>query len=345
MASGAPAAQLEFPCDGCGKILKVHAEYVGRHAKCPKCGSVRLVPPPPNVPPMALRPVSSMGVDDYGGQPPVSAAVREQGPPTPSPGREQEAAAVLQAAIDQGITYFDSARVYADSELYYGTLWRKHPEIRATLFQASKSASRDKSGAMADLKQSLERLQTDYLDLWQIHDIRTAADIAMISADGGALEAFVEARSAGRVRAIGVTGHHDPGILTEAVQRWPVDAVMMPVNPVEGILGGFLTETLPAARKKNLAVIGMKVLGAAHYLLPGSRITAETLIRYALSFDIDIAIVGCATPAEVNCLAEIGRLDKPLAEKERDYVLSMFKPIARRLAYYRGVLDSDLSES
>ena len=76
--------------------------------------------------------------------------------------------------------------MYADSELYYGKLWGKYPEIRATIFQASKSASRDKSGAMADLKQSLERLQTDYLDLWQIHDVRTAADIAMISAEGGA---------------------------------------------------------------------------------------------------------------------------------------------------------------
>jgi aryl-alcohol dehydrogenase-like predicted oxidoreductase len=111
-------------------------------------------------------------------------------------GRGQEAHAVLEAAIDQGITYFDSARVYADSELYYGKLWGKCPEIQATIFQASKSASRDKNGAMADLKRSLERLQTDYLDLWQIHDVRTAADIAMISADGGALEAFVEAKSA-----------------------------------------------------------------------------------------------------------------------------------------------------
>jgi hypothetical protein len=114
---------------------------------------------------------------------------------------------------------------------------------------------------------------------------------------------------------------------------------MMPVNPVEGILGGFLTETLPAARKKNLAVIGMKVLGAAHYLLPESRITAATLIRHALSFDIDVAIVGCATPAEVKCLAETGRRDRPLPEKERDYLISVFKPIARRLAYYRGVID------
>jgi aryl-alcohol dehydrogenase-like predicted oxidoreductase len=228
--------------------------------------------------------------------------------------------------------------VYADSELYYGKLWGKYPEIRATIFQASKSASRDKSGAMADLKQSLERLQTDYLDLWQIHDVRTAADIAMISAEGGALQAFVEAKSAGNVRAIGVTGHHDPDILTEAVRQWPVDAVMLPVNPVEGILGGFLTETLPAARKKGVAVIGMKVLGAAHFILPRTQITAAALIRYALSFDIDVAIVGCSTTAEVKSLAETGRMTMSLAEKERGYLLSVFKPQARRLAYYRGVI-------
>lgn len=251
-------------------------------------------------------------------------------------GREQEACAVLQAAIDQGITYFDSARVYADSELYYGKLWGKHPELRATIFQASKSASRDKSRAMADLKQSLERLQTDYLDLWQIHDVRTPQDIALIAGPGGALEAFVEAKAAGKVRFIGVTGHHDPWILTQAVREWPVDAVMLPVNPVEEILGGFLTETLPAARKKGMAVIGMKVLGAAHFILPQTQVTAAALIQYALSFDIDVAIVGCATPAEVKSLADTGGIAKPMAGKERRYLLSLFKPIARRLAYYRG---------
>ena len=82
----------------------------------------------------------------------------------------------------------------------------------------------------------------------------------------------------------------------------------------------------------------MKVLGASHYILAQAQITATTLIRYALSFDIDIAIVGCSTPAEVNTLAETGRMTKPLAEKDRRYLLSVFKPIARRLAYYRGVL-------
>ena len=89
----------------------------------------------------------------------------------------------------------------------------------------------------------------------------------------------------------------------------------------------------------------MKVLGAAHYLLPRTRITAERLIRYALSLDIDLAIVGCSTPSEVRTLATTGAMTKPLAENDQRYLLSIFKPIARRLAYYRGVLDSDLSES
>jgi aryl-alcohol dehydrogenase-like predicted oxidoreductase len=254
-------------------------------------------------------------------------------------GREQEARAVLQAAIEQGITYFDSARVYADSELYYGKLWGNHPEIRKTIFQASKSANRDRIHALADLEQTLDRLQTDYLDLWQIHDVRTAQDIASIAGPGGALEAFVEARAAGKVRFIGVTGHHDPGILTQAVREWPVDAVMLPVNPVEQVLGGFLTDTLPAARKKGMAVIAMKVLGAAHFILPQTRVTAAALTRYALSFDIDVAIIGCATPAEVKSLADTGGMSTPLPGEEKRYLLKLFKPIARRLAYYRGVID------
>jgi aryl-alcohol dehydrogenase-like predicted oxidoreductase len=253
-------------------------------------------------------------------------------------GRNREAREVIRAAIAQGINYFDSARVYADSELYYGHIWKEQPELRTQVFQASKSPGRDKASALADLQQSLERLQTEYIDLWQIHDVRTPQDIALIAGPGGALEAFVEAKAAGIVRFIGVTGHHDPRILTRAVREWPVDAVMLPVNPVEEILGGFLTETLPAARKKGVAVIGMKVLGAAHFLLPDTQINAAALIRYALSFDIDVAIVGCSTPAEVNTLAEIGRMTRPLAEKDSRYFLNVFKPIARRLAYYRGVL-------
>jgi aryl-alcohol dehydrogenase-like predicted oxidoreductase len=243
---------------------------------------------------------------------------------------------VIRAALDAGIGYFDSARVYADSELYYGSVWGAAPAARRKVFQASKSAVRGVSGALAELDQTLKRLRTDYLDLWQIHDIRTRQDIEMIAGPGGALEAFVQAKASGRVRFIGVTGHRKPEILTRAVEEWPVDAVMMPVNPVEGLLDGFLTSTLPAARKKGVAVIAMKVLGASHYLHYG--ISPDLLIRYALSRDVALAIVGCSGPAEVKALAAAGRAPLPLSEEEQQRLHDAFRPHAQKLAYYRGVL-------
>lgn len=85
-----------------------------------------------------------------------------------------------------GINYFDSARVYSDSELYYGSIWKPDPEKRKNIFQTSKSASRDKKGARKDLEESLARLETDHLDLWQIHDVRTSQDLEAISGPGGA---------------------------------------------------------------------------------------------------------------------------------------------------------------
>jgi len=252
-------------------------------------------------------------------------------------GRTQEAAAVIRTAVDEGITYFDCARVYADSELYYGAIWKACPEKRAGLFQASKSASRDKKGALADLENSLRRLQTDHLDLWQIHDVRTDSDFNRIAGPDGALEAFTAAKASGKVRHIGVTGHHDPRILTRAVSEWPLDSVMMPVNPAEAAIGGFLTSTLPAAREKNMAVIGMKILGAGHYILPEGDITAGLLIRFAASYDITVAIVGCSSAAEVHTLAQIGRDFIPLSEDQKILLTERFRPLAERLAFYRGV--------
>jgi aryl-alcohol dehydrogenase-like predicted oxidoreductase len=251
-------------------------------------------------------------------------------------GRWTEAEAVIREAINQGITYFDSARVYSDSEVYYGRIWGKNKSLRESVFQTSKSASRDKAGALADLHNSLERLQTDYLDLWQIHDIRTDDDLYAISRSGGALEAFVGAKEKGLVRYIGVTGHHDPYILTRAVEEWPVDSVLLPVNPVEEELGGFLTLTLPAAKKKKIATIGMKVMGGSHYILPKMDITPELLIRYALSYNITLPIVGCSTPDEVKSLVAASK-SPSLSATEKTRILEVFSPFALQMAFYRGV--------
>ncbi|MBF0495274.1 MAG: aldo/keto reductase [Deltaproteobacteria bacterium] len=251
-------------------------------------------------------------------------------------GRDEEAQEVIEEAIDQGITYFDCARAYSGSEEYYGQVWRRRPADREKIFQTSKSASRNKRSALADLDRTLTNMGTDYLDLWQIHDVRSEEDLEMIAGPNGALEAFVQAKAAGKVRFMGVTGHHDPGILTRAVRDWPVDSVLFPVNPVEGLLGGFLTETLVAAKEKGVAVIGMKVLGGGHYIFPQSGISPETLIRFAISQPITVAIVGCSTPAHVQTLAACGRDFKPMSSDEQTRLLDIFRPHASRLAFYRS---------
>ncbi len=253
-------------------------------------------------------------------------------------GKPEPACEVIRKALECGITYFDTAKAYADSERYYGSVWSERPLIRSQIFQAGKSAARDRLSALRDLDETLERLHTEYLDLWQIHDVRTRGDLDRITAPGGALEGFVEARDAGKVRYIGVTGHHDPAVLTEAVLNWPVDAVMMPVNPVEAALGGFLTETLPAALEKGIAVIGMKVLGASHYISPQAGISAENLIRFALSCEITLAIVGCSTVSEVEVLADTARRFHPLSASEMADIASLYRPYAKHLAFYRGVI-------
>jgi aryl-alcohol dehydrogenase-like predicted oxidoreductase len=253
-------------------------------------------------------------------------------------GRTPGAFAVIEEAAVQEICYFDSARVYADSESYYGTFWRKHFDLRPMIFQTSKSASRDKARAKADLKHSLATMSIHHLDLWQIHDIRTLEDIEEVEGPGGALEAFIEAKDTGLTKFIGVTGHHDPRILELAVKSWPVDAVLMPVNPVEAVLGGFLDSVTAAAEDRGMAIIGMKVLGASHYTRGDAGITPELLIRFALSQRITTAIVGCSSPKEVQALAKAEKDFEPMSQGEQNRLIELFRPYARELAFYRGVI-------
>lgn len=250
-------------------------------------------------------------------------------------GRHAEAEAVILEAIGQGIAYFDSARGYAGSEGYYGDVWRSWPDLREGIFQASKSASRLHADAEMDLQETLQRLGVETLDLWQIHDVRTFSDLRDVEGPSGALEAFVEAKEMGIVRHIGVTGHHDPDVLSHAVENWPIDAVMMPINPVEGGSGGFLDTTLKVAEEQDVAVIGMKVLGGASYIVTDAGVTPEVLIRYALAQKISVVIVGCSTPEEVQTLAAAAR-EGPLADGEVEALIEAFRPYARSLAYYRG---------
>ena len=252
-------------------------------------------------------------------------------------GREHEALMMLEEAYESGIRYFDSAPAYADSERYYGRFWSQHPDWKALAFQTSKSARRDTKSASADLTRTLSRMGRDRLGLWQIHDIRDNNDIRRIEGAGGALQAFYHARETGIVRGIGVTGHHDPAVLLRAVTHWDIDSVLLPVNPVESAIGGFIDRVIPAARERGIGVIGMKTLGAGNYILPENGLSPENLIRFALSQDVDLVIVGCSTTSEARLLARISEEHVAMEEQEQSLLVDTVRPYANRLAYYRGV--------
>jgi len=252
--------------------------------------------------------------------------------------REPEAIAVLEAAYGNGIRYYDTAPAYAQSERYLGQFWEQHPERKTLTFQTSKSAQRMAKNAFADLNRSLSRLGRDRIDLWQMHDIRDRNDIRMIEGAGGALNAFYQARETGTARGIGVTGHYDPSVLLHAVENWDIDSVLLPVNPVEAVIGGFLDIVIPAARKRGIGVIGMKTMGAGTYILPESGLLASTLIRFALAQDVDLVIAGCSTPDEVRLLARIGNDATLMGAEDQARLVEAVRPFAERLAYYRGVI-------
>jgi aryl-alcohol dehydrogenase-like predicted oxidoreductase len=252
-------------------------------------------------------------------------------------GRRREALAMLSAAYEAGIRYYDSAPAYAGSERYYGLFWTQHPERKDLTFQTSKSGQRSAYGASKDLAETLTRMGRDHLGLWQIHDVRDTVDIREIEEPGGALHAFYDARETGTVRGIGVTGHFDPAVLLHAVTHWDIDAVLLPVNPVEAALGGFTDQVIPAARERGIGIIGMKTLGAGNYIRPGSGLSPEALIRFALSQDVDLVIVGCSTADEARVLARIGQVHTTMNEDEQERLIDTVRPYAHQLAYYRGV--------
>jgi aryl-alcohol dehydrogenase-like predicted oxidoreductase len=252
-------------------------------------------------------------------------------------GREKEALAMLDSAYEAGIRYYDSAPAYAGSEGYYGRFWKQYPERKEFTFQTSKSAQRSANGASEDLTKTLKRMGRDQLGLWQIHDVRDKNDILLIEKAGGALQTFYQAKESGIVRGIGVTGHYNPEVLLHAVMHWDIDTVLLPVNPIESAIGGFLDRVIPAARERGIGVIGMKTLGAGNYIHPESGLTPENLIRFALSQDVDIVIVGCSTPDETRLLARSAQNHSPMSEEDQTRLIETVRPFADRLAYYRGV--------
>ena len=247
-------------------------------------------------------------------------------------GHEREASAVIHRALELGINYFESARAYSGSEAYYGlSLGEKRNEI----FLASKSHDRTASGAEQHLSATLKNMKTDYLDLWQVHDVRSGQDLEEIFGPGGAIETFQRARQEGLVRFIGITGHQSPAVILRAFKMFDFDTVLMPVNPAEPAYKSFIDSVLPEAVRRGMGIIGMKVLCRGLGLqLPGYN-SVEPWIRYALSHEVSTLVIGCETVNQVEQNVKAAIAATPMTGEERT---GMEKAAARQamdLMYYK----------
>jgi predicted aldo/keto reductase-like oxidoreductase len=194
------------------------------------------------------------------------------------------------------------------------------------VFLASKTHERTRDGALRLLDDSLRRLGCDFLDLWQMHDLRELDELDVMFGKGGALEAALAAREAGRVRHIGLTGHHDPRILLEAMRRFPFDNVLVAMNPADPRHLPFIPTVVAEARRQGMGVVGMKVLAAGRLV---GAVPVPTLIRYAASV-ADTVVIGCSTVAEVRENLAAARAFTPMPEAEQRQLEADIAPRAHR---------------
>jgi len=247
-------------------------------------------------------------------------------------GQEGEAVSIIQRAIDLGITYFESARAYSGSESYYGMALK---ERRRDIFLASKSHERTGDGALKHLETTLSMMKTDYLDLWMIHDVRTAKDLDVIFGPKGAIKAFEAAKRNKLARFIGISGHRNPTIISRALDLFPFDTVLMPVNPAEPHYWSFLSEVLPKAQGKGMGILGMKTLSRGVCIKIFGVESVANFFRFALTQPISTAVVGCETIVQLEMNIRIARSFQPMPIKEQEILLNRVKSYARELMYYK----------
>ncbi len=207
---------------------------------------------------------------------------------------EQLAVEICHKAVDGGVTFFDCCWEYnrGKSEDWLGKGLKR---LREKVFLMTKVCThgRDASLATQMLEQSLRRLQTDHLDLWQVHGVTFQNDPELFMRPGGAAEALLKAKKDGKVKFLGFSGHKDPEIhLAMLATGFPFDAVQMPLNPFDANFFSFEEKVLPVLNQRGIAPLGMKPIGGHGEPVQKGIFTAEELLRYAMSLPVATTITG-----------------------------------------------------
>lgn len=237
---------------------------------------------------------------------------------------EGSALAILNRAIDSGITYLDTAFAYGDgeSESRVGQVMASR---RKEVWLATKIPDRTRDGFLRRLEGSLKRLRTDHVDLVHIHSLGHADDLTKIEAPDGALKGLMEAREQKMARFAGMTSHTDGAVMAQAIERHDLDCVQMALNASRN--GRFEELALPAANAKNLGVIAMKVTGQEFLVGDGfGKANIESLLRYSLSLPVTTAVVGMPKPEMLAHNVEIASGFSPLDSQEKERIRQRLSP-------------------
>lgn len=239
---------------------------------------------------------------------------------------EKESITIIRTAIDNGINFMDNCWDYNNgkSEVRMGKALRDG--YRRRVFLMTKIDGRNKKTAQAQIDESLKRLQTDVIDLLQFHEVIRMSDPDLIFSPGGAMEAFQEARQAGKIRYIGFTGHKSPDIHLKMLQVASAngiqfDTVQMPLNVMDAHFNSFEKRVLPALLERKIGILGMKPLGEQIILDSGS-VTARECLLYAMSLPVSVVITGCDSLPVLEQALEVAKNSIPLTDDQLSDLLA-----------------------
>jgi aryl-alcohol dehydrogenase-like predicted oxidoreductase len=250
------------------------------------------------------------------------------------PGKHDESISIINRAIDLGVNYIDTAASYGG-----GISQTNIGEVMATrrdeVFLATKTHDRTRDGSLHLLETSLELLQTDHIDLWQLHNVQNEGHLDTIFGVNGAIEALLQAQEEGTVGFLGITGHYDPAILVSAINRFDFDAVLMALNPADPHFLPFAEELLPLAVEKQMGIIAMKVPARGRLFREGGVTSMSDALSYVLTHPVSTAIIGCDNIGEVEENVSIATNFEPFSEEEMARLEDLTASYATEAAYFK----------
>ena len=246
-------------------------------------------------------------------------------------GSEREATSLVHGAIDAGITFMDNAWEYHDgmSERRMGKALTRGWRDRVFLMSKVCTHGRDARTAMRQLEESLRRLKTDHLDLWQVHEVAYAGDPDRHFMKGGVMEALERAKARGLVRFVGFTGHKDPALHLEMLSHgYAFDTCQLPLNCFDATFRSFEQRVLPELARQGIAALGMKSLGGEGTAVAKGVVTAREALRYAMSLPVAVTVTGIDSAKVLRQNIRVARGFSPMSKAEMQRTRNRFSGVA-----------------